>query len=375
MTVTPLLFDQDHFLAEYWQKKPLLIPSALPDFIPPISPDELAGLAMEEGIESRIVDHYDDQWLLHHGPFSEQDFSREAPWTLLVQAVDHYLPDVAALRQLFNFIPQWRVDDVMVSYAVDGGSVGPHFDNYDVFLLQGTGQRLWRVGQRCDDNTSLQPHEDLSILANFECCDEFLLGPGDMLYLPPGVAHWGIAQGDCSTFSIGFRAPRINDILSRWTDAALALLPADRFYNDAGISAATRPGELLDDDIKRAREQLRDAIETLDISGWFGELVTEPRYAVAPSPDAQADLDLLTEPGRSLNVSAEAKVAWQEGPNHIIAYANGDSAQFSVAALPALLILCDTWRLQGDELARTVVGEENRKLLSFLLQSGAVYVE
>ncbi|MEP1471648.1 MAG: cupin domain-containing protein [Halieaceae bacterium] len=375
MTATPLALDRDQFLAEYWQKKPLLIPSALANFIPPVSPDELAGLAMEEGIESRIVDYRDTQWLLHQGPFVAQDFTRDTPWTLLVQAVDHYMPEVAALRQLFAFIPQWRMDDVMVSYAVDGGSVGPHFDNYDVFLLQGTGQRLWRVGQQCDDDTPLIPHEDLRILANFQCSEEYLLGPGDMLYLPPGVAHWGIAQGECSTFSIGFRAPRINDMLSRWTDTALDLLPADRFYADAGRQTAARPGEILEDDINRARQQLRDAVETLDVAGWFGELVTEPRYSVEPPADAEGELHLLAQPDKSLNLLPEAKLAWQEEPGHLTAYANGDAAQFSTTVLSALLVLCDTWHLQGDDLARAMESTESRQLLSFLLHSGAVYVE
>ena len=152
-----LALDRDRFLAEYWQRKPLFIPAALPDFAPPISPDELAGLAMEADIESRIIDHVEGQWHLQQGPFAANDFQRNSAWTLLVQAVDHYLPEVAALRQPIDFLPQWRVDDVMVSYAVDGGSVGPHFDNYDVFLLQGVGQRLWRLGQLCDDSTALLP--------------------------------------------------------------------------------------------------------------------------------------------------------------------------------------------------------------------------
>lgn len=375
MTGTPLALDREHFLAEYWQKKPLLIPCALPDFTPPVGPDELAGLAMEEGIESRIVENRDQQWLLHQGPFEAEDFRRKTPWTLLVQAVDHYLPEVAVLRQYFDFIPQWRVDDVMVSYAEDGGSVGPHFDNYDVFLLQGAGQRLWRVGQQCDESTPLLPHEDLRILADFDCSDEYLLGPGDMLYLPPGVAHWGIAQGECTTFSIGFRAPRVNDMLSRWADTALTLLPADRFYRDGGITTETRPGEIREDAISRAQQQLLDAIDTLDIASWFGELVTEPRYSIEPSPDAEAELESLAEPGKCLNLSPEAKVAWQQRAEHIIAYANGESAQFSLKALPALLVLCETWRLQGDELAAACEHGRGRDLLSFLLQSGAVYVE
>jgi len=370
-----LALDRDRFLAEYWQRKPLFIPAALPDFAPPISPDELAGLAMEADIESRIIDHVEGQWHLQQGPFAANDFQRNSAWTLLVQAVDHYLPEVAALRQLIDFLPQWRVDDVMVSYAVDGGSVGPHFDNYDVFLLQGVGQRLWRLGQLCDDSTALLPHDDLRILADFQCTDEYLLGPGDILYLPPGVAHWGVAQGECSTFSIGFRAPRINDMLSRWADNALELLPADRFYRDAGTNAVTRAGEIREEDLQRAQQQLRDAIDSLDVADWFGELVTEPRYSAEPVTDQETELSLLTQTAKCLSLSPESKVAWQERSERLVTFANGESAHFTHAVLPTLLILCEKWQLEGEALTSALAHTECLSLLSFLLQSGAVHVE
>ena len=149
-----LNLDREDFLANYWQQKPLLIRSAIAPFEPPLSSDELAGLALEEEIESRIIECREQNWRLSHGPFTAADFQRNCPWTLLVQAVDHYIPEVAQLRKLVDFIPQWRVDDVMISYAVDGASVGPHYDNYDVLLLQGLGKRNWKLGQRCDGNSA-----------------------------------------------------------------------------------------------------------------------------------------------------------------------------------------------------------------------------
>ena len=145
-----LKFDKEAFLAQHWQRKPLLIRHALAAFETPLPADEIAGLAMEDEVESRIIEQRDGRWLLTQGPFEESDFQRENPWTLLVQAVDHYIPAVAQLRQLVDFLPQWRIDDVMVSYAVDGGSVGPHYDNYDVFLLQGEGERRWQLGEHCN---------------------------------------------------------------------------------------------------------------------------------------------------------------------------------------------------------------------------------
>ena len=199
------------FLAEYWQKKPLLIRQALPDFGEAIEADELAGLACEDHIESRIIrgSGADNNWQQQHGPFEEQIFDKlgDKDWTLLVQAVDHYIPEVAKLKDRFRFIPDWRLDDVMVSFAAPGGSVGPHLDQYDVFLLQGQGRRNWQVGERITQAPSLLPHPELQLLSDFNCSDNYMLEPGDMLYLPPGFPHWGIAVDPCTTYSIGFRAP------------------------------------------------------------------------------------------------------------------------------------------------------------------------
>ena len=187
--------DRESFLAQYWQRKPLLMRAAIDNFKPPLSSHKMAGLALEEQVESRIIEQRGADWLLHHGPFSSRDFQRNDPWTLLVQAVDHYIPEVAELRKLVDFIPSWRVDDVMASYAVDGGSVGPHYDNYDVFLLQGEGERLWKLGQFCDESSALLPHDELRILSLFECQHEYLLRPGDMLYVPPRRGPLGHRPG------------------------------------------------------------------------------------------------------------------------------------------------------------------------------------
>jgi 50S ribosomal protein L16 3-hydroxylase len=182
-------FDMAEFLRETWQKKPLLIRNAWSSWSNPLEPDELAGLACEERIESRLVIQSADGWKLEHGPMPEERFRKVGrnPWTLLVQAVDHHVPAVAALLEPFRFLPNWRVDDVMVSYAVDGGGVGAHFDQYDVFLVQGLGTRRWQIGGRCDEATELLPHNDLRLLAAFEPTEEWVLEPGDMLYVPPDL--------------------------------------------------------------------------------------------------------------------------------------------------------------------------------------------
>jgi 50S ribosomal protein L16 3-hydroxylase len=371
-----LNLDKESFLARHWQRKPLFIPGAIAHFKPPVSSHQLAGLALEEHVESRIIEHRDDGWQLYHGPFSNADFKRDTAWTLLVQAVDHYLPEVAALRQLVDFLPRWRTDDVMVSYAVDGGSVGPHYDNYDVFLLQGEGERLWKLGQFCDGNAPLLPHEELRILSLFESSEEFLLRPGDLLYVPPGTAHWGIAQGECTTFSIGFRAPRVNDMVSRWADQLLERLDPELFYQDANIEIATRPGEIRPRDLERALAQVQAALDQEMDNHWFGELVTEPRYTPATDEDDLAEARALLEGGVAyVALSPESKLAWQQEAEGIVVFANGEARNFSPGVLPFLEQLCGEWLLQGDLLARALDDPSADAFLNYLLEAGCIYVE
>ena len=192
------------FLQQYWQKRPLLIRDALPEYESPISQDELAGLSLETEVASRIVEESgaDGPWSVQHGPFEEDDFQDmpEKDWTLLVQGVDLWVPEVKELLKRFDFLPAWRLDDIMISYACEGGSVGPHFDQYDVFLLQVEGQRCWQVGEECGAGTPLLEGAELQIIEDFQPVQEWVLNPGDMLYLPPGVGHWGVAESECLTF-------------------------------------------------------------------------------------------------------------------------------------------------------------------------------
>jgi 50S ribosomal protein L16 3-hydroxylase len=222
-------FSAESFLREYWQRKPLLIKGALPAFTDPLSPEELAGLACEDGVESRLVFTRGGKYRMTQSPFQESDFTSlpRKNWTLLVQAVDHYVPQVKALLQCVNFLPSWRVDDVMISYAAPGGGVGPHFDYYDVFLVQGQGRRTWRLGQRCNVDDTLLTASGLKLLREFHTSAEYSLEPGDVLYVPPGLAHWGIAENDSLCYSLGFRAPAVSDMLLDFTDQLADTLPPD----------------------------------------------------------------------------------------------------------------------------------------------------
>jgi 50S ribosomal protein L16 3-hydroxylase len=368
--------DREEFLARYWERQPLLLPRAIPGFKPPISASQLEGLALEHGVESRIVEYRNEQWVLHHGPFTRRDYDRDNPWTLLVQAVDHFIPEVAELRRLVDFLPQWRVDDVMVSYAPEGGSVGPHFDNYDVFLLQGAGQRLWKVGQFCDAETELLPHDELRLLKAFEVDEEFLLKTGDILYLPPGIAHWGIAQESCTTFSIGFRAPRVTDMVSRFVDQLLEELDPEQFYRDAMQAPATRAGEIRPRDLERALAQLQGALDQAGSSQWFGELVTEPRYEAYPDDDDLAEArQMLVEGPNLVALSPASKLAWQQEASGVLVFANGESRRFPDRVLASLIALCEHWRLEGARLADALATSESADLLDYLLETGCLYVE
>ncbi|MDX3909845.1 MAG: cupin domain-containing protein [Sphingobium sp.] len=276
-------FDAAAFLRDHWQKKPLLIRNPWKSWINPVEPDELAGLACEEEVEARLIRRTRASWKVEHGPFLESRFARlgKKEWTLLVQAVDHHVPEVAALLEPFRFIPNWRVDDVMVSYATDGGGVGPHFDQYDVFLVQGSGRRRWQTGAVCGPATPLLPHDDLRLLAYFEATDEWILEPGDILYVPPRFAHNGIAVGDdCMTYSIGFRAPLRSELIAHWCDHLLGDLQNDDRYDDPDLQIQHNPGEISPQALARLHAMVSEKmLDGRAFAQWFGHYNSTPKYA------------------------------------------------------------------------------------------------
>ena len=283
------------FLREYWQRKPLLIRRALPGFQSPLTPDELAGLALEEEVESRLVLERGRKgpWELRNGPFTAEDFAKlpKTRWSLLVQAVDQWVPEVHALRAHFDFLPAWRFDDLMISYAPDQGGVGPHFDHYDVFLLQAMGRRRWRIGPACTDATPVRTDTSLRILEHFETLEEFVLEPGDMLYIPPGVSHWGIAEGECMTFSIGFRAPSHAEILVDVANGAAQRLDEGLRYMDPPLGSDMQEGEIPPAALRRVQRVLQEmAADSELVREWFGRYMTQRKYAdLDITPEARPD--------------------------------------------------------------------------------------
>ena len=276
-------FDSEAFLRDHWQKKPLLIRNPWVRWTNLLDPDEFAGLACESDVDSRLVTQRDGAWGFEEGPFDASRFAEmdSAPWTLLVQAVDHHVPAVAALLEPFRFIPDWRIDDVMVSYAVDGGGVGAHFDQYDVFLVQGLGRRRWQVGPPCGETSALLPHPDLRLLAEFEPLEEWVLEPGDILYVPPRISHRGIAVGDdCMTYSVGFRAPSRRELIAGFTKSLLSEIEDDDRYTDPIPLVSGGRGEIASKSIDRLHTMVTDSLRDRDaFARWFGEYTTRPKDA------------------------------------------------------------------------------------------------
>ncbi|UUY07643.1 cupin domain-containing protein [Pseudomonas sp. J452] len=366
------------FLRDYWQKKPLLIRQAIPDFESPISPDELAGLALEEEVESRlVVEHGERPWELRRGPFAEDAFSQlpERDWTLLVQAVDQFVPDVAELLKHFNFLPSWRIDDVMVSFAAPGGGVGPHYDNYDVFLLQAHGQRRWKIGQMCDADSALLPHADLRILADFAQTEEWVLEPGDMLYLPPRLAHFGTAEDDCMTYSVGFRAPSAAEVLTHFTDFLAQFLPDEERYSDAGTAPTDDPHQIQLDALDRLKALLAEHMgdERLLLT-WFGQFMTEPRYPeLVAGTDVEDDEFLAAlKQGAVLVRNPSARLAWSELDVGLVLFASGQSRLLPSSLKELLKLICAADALHSDNLGQWLADEEGRKLLCELVKQGSL---
>jgi len=315
------------FLQEYWQKKPLLIRNAFPDFVSPIEPEDLAGLACEEMALSRIVAHdrERDAWTLRTGPFTEEEFPGmpDHDWTLLVQDVDKWDVDVRGILGHFDFLPRWRIDDVMVSFAATGGSVGAHVDQYDVFLLQAQGQRRWQIDAGLTLNgvsppTDFRDDVELKLLRKFSPSHDWILEPGDMLYLPPGVPHHGVAMNPCLTFSVGMRAPSSAELVSDYLDNLIAEADESMRYHDPDLAPPKDPNEIDAAAMVRAVEAL-NALRLNDpdkLGDWFGRFITTYRASgdVIASGDSRSRIEIEwdLQQGAQLLRHPFSRLAWRK---------------------------------------------------------------
>lgn len=359
-------FQQDDFLKNIWQKKPLLLKQALCDFENPLDGNELAGLSLEPIIESRIIQQItakdgSTDWKVQHGPFTEDIYEKlpEKNWTLLIQAVDHYIDEVEALKQAFRFIPNWRLDDVMISYATQGGNVGPHFDQYDVFLIQASGKRRWKIGQHCDNFTALTNNPDVKILQNFQQESEYVLEAGDIMYVPPGCAHWGIADtDDCITISIGFRAPSHEEIIAQLCDDVASQLSDDLRYQDVAINPEQHPAEIsqsvLDNVINIVKQHLLNSEAILHS---FGKLMTEPKYADEQDP--------FISNNEILYKRLDTRIAYFKNGDTLTVFANGNGLQTNAYHENFIQNLSDSYSID-----RNTLNNEEQELLEFFMQVG-----
>jgi len=352
-------FDRDAFLAEYWQKKPLLIRGAFADFDPLITPEELAGLAMEPGVHSRLVIEKDAEtpWQLSYGPFDEERFTAlpRSHYSLLVSECEKWLPELRQLIDEFSFIPRWRIDDVMISYAPDGGSVGPHIDDYDVFLIQASGRREWMIEQQARQRPKIIEGLDLAILRDFHPDQQWVLEPGDLLYLPPRIPHHGVARGEgCMTWSVGFRAPAVSDLMdSLLLEADSAGLASER-YADGDLRVPRDPAELLDEDLDGFRRLARELLERIERNGLWprivGRLVTDTTLAEdiqgirIDTPAQAADLRWQPHP--------DSRFCFHRQGDALDLFCNGRHYRLAASAVPlnGLSRLCNAAHMNWDEL-------------------------
>ncbi|WP_347332598.1 cupin domain-containing protein [Marinimicrobium locisalis] len=361
----------DTFLREYWQKKPLLIRNAFPDFESPIDGDELAGLALEEDVESRLVlEHGQTPWELRQGPFEEHTFSHlpNSHWTLLVQAVDQWVPEVQALLADFRFLPDWRLDDIMVSYATDQGSVGPHFDYYDVFLLQGSGKRRWRIGQQCDSQSPRVEGTALNILKDFYPEDDWVLNPGDMLYIPPGVAHWGTAEGDdCITYSIGFRAPSVADVLTELSQDIASGLTNDQRYRDPAQPLGATAGEIPPETLNTLRALIQEQLTDTALADWFGRYMTLPKYPeLEPEEGEEGDWQNFEQ----LERHPASRFAYTADADNAHLYVDGEQYHCSLALAHCL---CETYVRPVASLKAAARDEQDHEIMAQLVERGKLW--
>ncbi len=371
----------DTFLAEYWQIKPLVVRRAFDNVEQVIDAETLAGLSLESTVRSRIVQQVDETngWVCQFGPFDESDFERlpARNWTLLVQDVDKHLPDTAKLTENFSFLPRWRIDDLMISYAVAGGSVGPHTDQYDVFLLQAYGQRKWLLQTDDVDDSNLLENAELQILKNFIPQQEYLLNPGDMLYLPPGIAHHGIAMSECITCSVGFRAPSQADLLQAFTEQFLLDNNTPEFYRDQEPGKAAR-SELRQKDLNFMHQlMMRAAANESIMTRAIGSLLTTPTETLSLYDTSSSTLsefiELLEKTGK-LQLHPATRCVYVRNPNTFTLYVNTNEYQFDSAAALFWTQLCDEYEL-GKSTIGPILNDQNvTGLLYDLYQQGYLYL-
>jgi 50S ribosomal protein L16 3-hydroxylase len=337
------------FLREYWHKKPLLIRNAIPGFKPLIKLEALADMASQNHVESRLITHFDGEWEMQHGPLAALPSREQKPWTVLVQGANLYHAGADALLRQFRFVPDARLDDLMISYATDGAGVGPHFDSYDVFLLQAHGKRRWRIGPQKD--LSLVEGMPLKILKNFKPQEEFVLEAGDMLYLPPHYAHDGVAMGECMTYSIGFRSPSYQELGEAFLQFMADSIDLPGRYADPALEVAKNPAEIPRTMLATIADELNKVRFTEDdVAIFLGEHLSEPKHNVFfTGPAKPLTMGRFAEAAAKRGVALSLKTLMLYRGKHV--FINGESFDVGRADKVVLDALANERKLPGAALA------------------------
>ncbi|MEH8019272.1 cupin domain-containing protein [Rheinheimera muenzenbergensis] len=368
------------FLNQYWQKKPLLIKAGFKNFVDPLTADELAGLATEDDIESRIVSCKAQQWDMQTGPFTDFSSYGDKNWTLLVQAVDHWHPGAAKLLDPFRFIPNWRIDDLMVSFSAPGGGVGPHLDQYDVFIIQGEGKRHWRVGMPDSSLQQLCPHPRLLQVSPFTDCIDVITEPGDILYIPPGCPHDGVSIENSLNYSVGFRAPAQKDLVTGLADYLIDHDVTGQRFTDAGRSAAISAGKITDSELDSIQQLLQQLIaDRQQLPAWFGGLITRAKHELdlnEPDPHYGSDeIAEYLEEGSVLSRTGGLRCCYyqQDPASDILLFINGDQITLPADELMTAQLLCDHTELIASQNRHFISSEQRLMLMTNLINQAYWY--
>ena len=363
----------EQFLTEYWQKKPLLVRNALPEIKNLLELTDVMELALDENINARLIKQKDkdpNHWSVKSSPLMKADFQKMPKlWTLLIQAVDHYSFDLAELWKKFPFIPQWRRDDIMVSYAPKGGSVGKHFDFYDVFLVQGHGHRRWQLGQMCDADSEIVAGQPLKLLPEIQIHFDEILAPGDLLYVPPGLAHYGVAEDDCLTYSFGFRMPNVAEMMDRVSDKFAVDQLLKNPLTDILREKMTSVGQISQSELEYLKTKLLAQLQNPTVlEDAIMSLMSESKYP-ENIPEAEAigsgDLEQALDQGYSLMLEPASRLLYTEVESKLLFWANGEGICISDDFAPLLKQLADGNLILLDEkLARPEMLEDIVNLLN-----------
>lgn len=347
----------EEFLNEYWQKKPLLVRNALPEIIGLLEPEDVQELALEEDVTARLIRQKNknpNEWHVKSSPLTKGDFQKLPNlWTILVQAVDHYSFDIAELWKKFPFIPQWRRDDIMVSYAPKGGSVGKHFDFYDVFLVQGHGHRRWQLGQMCNESTEFLPDQPLKLLAEIDVHFDEVLAPGDLLYVPPGLAHYGVAEDDCLTFSFGFRMPNLSEMIDQVSDKFAENDSLKNPLLDIARQQNENLGEINSTEFSYLKTELLNYLSTApEFDAAIMSYMSELNYPNSiPEPEEIEANDLLEVVGTGYQLILEpaSRLLYRNQNEVLDFWANGENICISESFASTLKQIADGKVLMFDE--------------------------